>query len=76
LTFIIYVANNVAVEITTAEAAKRLGVTQQRIRQLISDGTIKARHLTGRMLLIDEQELEKPVALNRGKPGRQPKDKK
>jgi excisionase family DNA binding protein len=46
-------------ELTTAQAAARLGISQGRVRQLVLAGRIKARHLTARMLLIDARELEK-----------------
>jgi len=54
-------------ELTTAQAAEKLGVSQGRIRQLVLAGRIKARHLTPRLLLIDTKELAK---VNNRKPGR------
>jgi hypothetical protein len=75
LSFVYRVVNVSSMELTTAQAAAKLGVTQPRIRQLILAGTIKARLLTPRTLVIDERELRKPAVLNRGKPGRPPKAK-
>jgi excisionase family DNA binding protein len=54
-------------ELTTAQAAAKLNVTQGRVRQLVLAGRIKARSLTPRLLLIDEKELKK---LKNRKPGR------
>jgi excisionase family DNA binding protein len=62
-------------ELTTAQAAGRLGVSQSRIRQLVLAGKIKARHLTPRVLLIDEKEFNRPGVADRGKPGPKPKKK-
>jgi hypothetical protein len=62
-------------EITVHKAADRLGVTPGRVRQLISMGRIKARHLTARMMLIDERELSKPNVKNRA-PGRPARKRK
>jgi hypothetical protein len=70
LIFVYRVVNIDFMELTTAQAAAKLGVTQPRIRQLILAGTIKARLLTPRTLVIDERELRKPAVLHRGKPGR------
>jgi excisionase family DNA binding protein len=61
-------------ELTTAQFAERLGVSQSRIRQLVLAGKITARHLTPRILLIDEKELNRPGVADRGKPG--PKTKR
>jgi excisionase family DNA binding protein len=55
-------------ELTTAQAAARLGVSQRRVRQLVLAGRIKARHLTTRMLLIDEKELAKVKTRKPGRP--------
>jgi hypothetical protein len=54
-------------ELTTAQAADKLGVTPARVRALVKAGRIKARHLTPRMLLIDVKELAK---VRNRKPGR------
>jgi hypothetical protein len=54
-------------ELTTAQAAAKLGISQGRVRQLVLAGRIKARHLTSRMLLIDTKELGK---VRNRKPGR------
>jgi excisionase family DNA binding protein len=55
-------------ELTTAQAAAKLGVSQGRIRQLVLAGRIKARHLTPRMLLIDAKELTKVKYRKPGRP--------
>jgi excisionase family DNA binding protein len=57
------------VELTVNQAAKRLGVTPGRVRQMIVAGQIKARLFAPRLLVIDEKELNKPAVKNR-KPGR------
>jgi len=59
-------------EITVREAAERLKVTPSRVRQLILEGKITARHLNPRMLVIDEKQL---AGFNRRKVGR-PRTKK
>jgi hypothetical protein len=56
-------------ELTVQQAAKRLGVTPGRVRQMILAGQIKARLFAPRLLVIDERELAKPTVKNR-KPGR------
>ena len=56
-------------ELTTKQFAAKLGVSHQRVRQMIDEGKIKARLVTPRLLLIDEKELAKPSVKNR-KPGR------
>jgi len=55
-------------ELTTAQAAERLGVSQSRIRALVKAGRIKARHLTTRMLLIDADELKRVRNRPNGRP--------
>ncbi len=55
-------------ELTTAQAAKKLGVSQSRVRALINAGRIKARHLTPRMMLIDAKELAKVRTRKPGRP--------
>lgn len=57
--------------ITTAEAARRLGVAAVTVRWLISNGVLPARRV-GRDWLIDPADLDK--ARDRRKPGR-PKEK-
>jgi excisionase family DNA binding protein len=52
--------------LTTQQAAKRLGVSDARIRQLIIAGKLKAQHF-GRQLAIDERDL---TAMERRAPGR------
>jgi len=56
-----------SMELTTAQAAKKLGVTPGRVRQFVLAGRIKARHVTPSVLVIDEKELAK---LKNRKPGR------
>jgi hypothetical protein len=55
-------------ELTTSQAAAKLGVTPGRIRQMVLAGQIKARHLTPRMLLIDARELRKVKHRKLGRP--------
>ena len=43
--------------LTTADAALQLGLTVQRVHQLIKDGSLRVRQL-GRDYLIDEADLE------------------
>jgi excisionase family DNA binding protein len=57
---------------TTVEAAKILGITASRIRQMILDGDIKAEK-KGRDLLIPKGEIEK-AKRRKTKPG--PKSQK
>ena len=38
---------------TVVEAAKKLGVSGQRVRQWVSDGTLKAVHINPRMLDVN-----------------------
>lgn len=52
-------------ELTVREAAKRLGVTPGRIRQMVVDGRIVPRYLNARMMLIDEKQLSKPSIADR-----------
>src|SRR4030095_468667 len=59
-------------QITTTEASKRLGVTPERIYQLIEEGKLPARRF-GIAWMINADDL--PLVENRPKPGR-PKKKK
>lgn len=56
-------------ELTVRQVADRLKVTPGRVRQLVVIGRIKARHLTPRMLLIEEKELAKVKHRKPGRPG-------
>ena len=59
--------------LTTNEAAELLGVTDRRIRQLISDGSLPAQRIGPRVLVINPKDLEKI----RSRPGRgRPKKEK
>ena len=58
--------------ISTAEAAKRLGVTANRVRALIDAKRLKATKL-GNVWLIDPKDLE---AVRQRKPGRPRKSRK
>ncbi len=58
--------------ISTAEAAKRLGVTANRVRALIDAKRLKATKL-GNVWLIDPKDLE---AVRQRKPGRPRKARK
>lgn len=53
-------------KLTTKEAAKILGVTDVRVRQLVLSGKLPAEKF-GRDLMIDEEDLE---AIKDRKPGR------
>ena len=56
--------------ITTTEAAKKLGVTPARVRQLVMDGVLPVQRL-GSVNLIKESDLH--LAVNRRGVGRPPK---
>jgi hypothetical protein len=58
--------------LTTEEAAKRLGVTPARVRQLILSGQLPARKFA-KVNMIDARDLE--LVKNRRKVGRPPKAK-
>lgn len=59
---------------TLAEAAKKLGVTVSRARQLVLDGTLKADK-SGRVLVITAEALEKAKQRQTARgPEPQPKD--
>jgi excisionase family DNA binding protein len=47
------------VDLTTSEAAARLGISDAYVRQLIAAGRITARRSGPRVLLIDETEIER-----------------
>jgi predicted DNA-binding protein (UPF0251 family) len=55
-------------ELTTAQAAAKLGVSQRRVRALVTSGRIKARYLNPRIMLIDEKELAKVKTRKPGRP--------
>lgn len=57
--------------LTTKQTGEKLGITPDRVRQLIIEGTIKAEKF-GRDNFIVESEIERVKQLNR-KPGRPPK---
>ena len=56
--------------VTTTEAAKRLGVSSARVRQLVADGTIPAQKF-GPVNMVKVSDLE--LARNRPGVGRPPK---
>jgi excisionase family DNA binding protein len=56
--------------ITSAEAAKKLGVSVRRVQQLVGAGKIRAQQLGG-VLVIEEVALADVKTY--GKPGRPPK---
>ena len=58
--------------LSTAQAAQKLGVSERRVRQLISEGKIVA-HKLGRDFAIKESEIENVKTY--GKAGRPPKEK-
>jgi excisionase family DNA binding protein len=51
-------------EVGVGEAAERLNVSAERVRQLIHDGKLPARRVSGRFLL-DESALNRPPASSR-----------
>ena len=59
--------------LTTQEAAKMLGVSASRIRQLISENRIKSKKI-GRDHLIKEEEVRYFAKRGRKKRGRPPKE--
>ena len=59
--------------LTTKQAGEQLGITPDRVRQLILEGTINAEKI-GRDNFIAESEVERVKNLNR-KPGRPAKKK-
>jgi excisionase family DNA binding protein len=54
----------VCMEVGVVEAAQRLGVSGERVRQLIHDEKLPARRVSGRFL-IDESALDRPPARSR-----------
>jgi excisionase family DNA binding protein len=50
-----------------AEAAKRIGITRQRLHQLIDHGQIQAVRL-GRYLYIEASEVDRYLQLPEGRP--------
>jgi len=63
---------NGTIDLTTAQAAEKLGISQRRVQALITAGKIKAT-MAGKTWLIDPTELKKIKNRN---PGRPPKRKK
>jgi excisionase family DNA binding protein len=62
-------------EITTAEAATRLGVTQQHVRWLIAENKLKARKFNNDWAL-ETAEVERYASIRKlGRPRRGPKPK-
>lgn len=53
--------------LTTAEAARELGVTPRRVRQLIADGRIAAKKV-GRDYVIDPRSLKAVENRQTGRP--------
>jgi excisionase family DNA binding protein len=62
-------------ELTTAQVAKRLGVSRQRVFALVKTGRIKARKPSPALLLIDVKELAKVKVRKPGRPWPKKKDK-
>ncbi len=56
-------------QVGTAEAARMLKVTQQRVTQLIREGELKATRV-GRTWVIDERSLDAFAKRDRPGPGR------
>lgn len=57
--------------LSTSEAASKLGVTERRVRSMITEGKLPA-HKLGRDYAIEEQLLKTvPVYCKRGRPSRE-----
>ncbi|MBL7223192.1 MAG: helix-turn-helix domain-containing protein [Candidatus Brocadiae bacterium] len=54
--------------LTTAEAAKRLGLARTYVYYLIKDGQLKAVRVGARMLLVDAESVRKFRPRPRGRP--------
>ena len=54
-------------EVTTAQAAERLGIPPRRVRALITAGRLKAKKI-GRDYLIDTRQLDKFTPRPSGRP--------
>ena len=66
-----YIASIVRMELTTKQFAAKLGVSHQRVRQMIDEGKINARLVTPRLLLIEVKELAKVRKRNQaGRPAK------
>ncbi|MGD0462826.1 MAG: hypothetical protein ABSB74_10090 [Tepidisphaeraceae bacterium] len=57
-------------ELTTKQFAAKLGVSHQRVRQMIDEKKIKARLVTPRLLLIESHELTKVKHRPTGRPAK------
>lgn len=57
--------------VTILEAAKRLGVSRQRVQQFIADGRLRASRIGARLRVIDPRDLERFKKIPR-QPGRKP----
>lgn len=58
--------------ISVTEAAKKLGVTTGRVRQLLREGTLAGRHLTSHAWMVDADSLKQHAKKPKSKrfPGR------
>ena len=58
--------------ISVVEAAKKLGVTTGRVRQLLREGAISGRHLTSHAWMVDPESVVKHAKKPKSKrfPGR------
>lgn len=56
-------------ELTTAEAAKRLGISKARIQQLITDGRLKTRRF-GTLHVIKSEDVDGLVVRVHGRPSK------
>lgn len=63
--------------LTAKEAARRLGVTDARVRQLLLDGTIRGHKISKLLWLIPESEITRYQNTRRpaGRPARTPSPK-
>jgi excisionase family DNA binding protein len=60
--------------LTSGEAAKILGITNGRVRQLLIKGTLKGKRF-GHIWMVDRRSVERYAASGR-KPGPKPLDKR
>ena len=59
-------------QLTTPEAARKLGVTDARVRQIIAAGRLPARKF-GPVWLIEESDLDRVRVRRAGRPGHRPR---
>jgi excisionase family DNA binding protein len=55
-------------ELTVRQAAEKLGVTPGRVRQLVTEGKLKPRYLTPRMMMLDAKQVARYKRPKMGRP--------